>query len=105
MIESGPMPAIHGVVRWRVVDLGRWMWAEFQVSVAEQTLSRELRPLVYRKLSVRPRHPAQHPGAIPAYKTRPRRAGSDPNQSASQHDPRAVFELMESRWIPESSKV
>jgi transposase len=21
MIESGPMPAIHGVVRWRLVDL------------------------------------------------------------------------------------
>jgi hypothetical protein len=23
MVERGPMPAIHGVVRWRLVDLAR----------------------------------------------------------------------------------
>lgn len=68
MIESGPMPAIHGVVRWRVVDLCQWVWDEFQVRVAKPTLSRELRNMGYRKLSARPRHHAQDPGAIPAYK-------------------------------------
>ncbi len=68
MIESGPMPAIHGVVRWRIVDLCQWVWDEFQVSVAKPTLSRELRNLGYRKLSARPRHHAQDPDAIPAYK-------------------------------------
>ena len=68
MIESGPMPAIHGVVRWRVVDLYQWIWDEFRVSVAKPTLSRELGALGYRKLSARPRHHAQDPGAIPAYK-------------------------------------
>ncbi len=26
MIESGPTPAIHGVVRRRVVDLRQWIW-------------------------------------------------------------------------------
>lgn len=25
-IEAGPTPAIHGVVRWRLVDLGGWLW-------------------------------------------------------------------------------
>ena len=25
MIESGPIPAIHGVVRWRIVDLCQWI--------------------------------------------------------------------------------
>jgi len=25
MIESGPIPAIHGVVRWRLVDLSQWI--------------------------------------------------------------------------------
>ena len=42
-IESGPIPAIHGVVRWRLIDLCQWLWEEFRVSVARQTLSREVR--------------------------------------------------------------
>ena len=25
MIESGPIPAIHGVVRWRLIDLSQWV--------------------------------------------------------------------------------
>ena len=56
IIESGPIPAIHGVVRWRIVDLCQWVWDEFRVTIARQTLSRELRALGYRKLSARPRH-------------------------------------------------
>lgn len=68
VIESGPIPAIHGVVRWRVIDLCQWVWDEFQVSVAKQTLSRELRAMGYRKLSARPRHHAQAEGAIEAFK-------------------------------------
>ena len=24
MIESGPIPAVHGVVRWRLIDLAQW---------------------------------------------------------------------------------
>jgi transposase len=27
IIESGPIPAVHGVVRWRVVDLCQWVFA------------------------------------------------------------------------------
>src|SRR3954464_3791258 len=45
MVESGPMPAIHGVVRWRLKDLAMWVWEEFRVSVSETTLSRILRAL------------------------------------------------------------
>jgi transposase len=67
-VESGPIPAVHGVVRWRVIDLCQWLHDEFQVSVSEQTLSRELRELGYRKLSARPRHHAQAEGAIEAFK-------------------------------------
>ena len=63
-IESGPIPAIHGVVRWRLIDLCQWLWEEFRVSVARQTLSREVRALGYRKLTARPRHHAQAAGAI-----------------------------------------
>ncbi len=68
VIESGPIPAVHGVVRWRIIDLCQWIWDEFQVSVAKQTLSRELRRMGYRKLSARPRHHAQAGGAIDAFK-------------------------------------
>lgn len=63
-LEDGPMPAIHGVVRWRIVDLVQWLSDEFQVSVSKQTLGRELRAMGYRKLSARPRHHAQAVGAI-----------------------------------------
>jgi transposase len=68
VIESGPMPAVHGVVRWRIVDLCQWLFEEFRVTVSKQTLSRELRGMGYRKLSARPRHHAQREGAIEDFK-------------------------------------
>lgn len=67
-IESGPTPAIHGVVRWRLIDLCQWLWDEFRVSIAKQTLSRELRGMGFRKLSARPRHHAQAEGAVADFK-------------------------------------
>jgi transposase len=68
VIESGPIPAIHGVVRWRLVDLCQWLWEEHRVTVAKQTMSREVRALGYRKLSARPRHHAQAEDAIENFK-------------------------------------
>ena len=68
VIESGPTPAVHGVVRWRIVDLCQWLFEEFRVTVSKQTLSRELRGMGYRKLSARPRHHAQREGAIEDFK-------------------------------------
>ena len=68
ILESGPVPAVHGVVRWRIVDLCQWIYGEFRVVVAKQTLSRELRAMGYRKLSARPRHHAQATGAIEDFK-------------------------------------
>jgi transposase len=57
IIESGPLPAVHGVVRWRIVDLCQWIWEEFRVVVAKQT-----------QLSARQRHHAQAEGAIEDFK-------------------------------------
>jgi transposase len=68
MIESGPIPAVHGIVRWRLIDLCQWIFEEFRITVAKQTLSRELRAMGYRKLSARPRHHAQADGAIENFK-------------------------------------
>ena len=68
MIESGPIPAVHGVVRWRLIDLTQWIFEEFRITIAKQTLSRELRAMGYRKLSARPRHYAQAEGVIEDFK-------------------------------------
>ncbi len=68
MIETGPIAAIHGVVRWRLIDLAQWIFEEFRITIAKQTLSRELRAMGYRKLSARPRHHAQAASAIEDFK-------------------------------------
>jgi transposase len=67
-IDDGPIPAVHGVVRWRLVDLIEWLWEEFRVTISKQTLSREVRALGYRKLSARPRHHAKSEAEVSAFK-------------------------------------
>ncbi|WP_341487807.1 IS630 family transposase [Pararhizobium sp. A13] len=67
-IEQGPTPYLDGVVRWRLCDLAQWLWEAFRVSVSEQTLSREVRAMGYRKLAARPKHHAQDPQASEAFK-------------------------------------
>src|SRR5215217_693151 len=64
LVDQGPIPAIHGVVRWRLVDLIQWLWEEFRMTISKQTLSRELRAMNYRKLSARPRHHAKNEAAV-----------------------------------------
>ena len=68
VVEVGPKPDLHGVVRWRLVDLARWLRDEFGVSVSRQTLGRELRRMGFRKLSARPQDRAQDPDALEAFK-------------------------------------
>jgi putative transposase len=67
MLESGPIPAVHGVVRWRVIDLCQRLGEEYEVTVAKL----ELRAMGYRKLSARPRHHEQAAGAIETFKNWP----------------------------------
>jgi transposase len=67
-IDAGPIPSVHGVVRWRLVDLTAWLWEEFRIPISKQTLSRELRAMAYRKLSARPRHHAKNEAAVAAFK-------------------------------------
>jgi putative transposase len=68
VVEAGPIPAAHGVVRWRLIDLAQWVFDRFAISVSKQTLSRELRALGFRKLSARPRHHAQDGEAVATFK-------------------------------------
>jgi len=68
LIESGPIPAVHGVVRWRLIDLAQWIFEEYRITMSKQTLSRTVRAMGYRKLSARPRHHAQKAGDAEAFK-------------------------------------
>lgn len=79
IVDSGPDVAVHGVVRWRLVDLAQWISDEFKISVDHTTVSRELRKLGYVKLSARPRHHAQDTDALEAFK----KGGLPPNWKKS----------------------
>ena len=68
IVERGPIPAIHEVVRWRLADLAQWIWEEFGISLSETTVGRELKALGYVKISARPRHYAQNELAIDDFK-------------------------------------
>ena len=32
-VERGPIPAVHSVVRWRLIDMVQWLYDEFAVSL------------------------------------------------------------------------
>ncbi len=68
IVESGPITAIHGVVRWRRKDLALWIFEEFGISLDETTVGRELRALGFRKISARPRHKGQNEFAVEDFK-------------------------------------
>ncbi|MEE8453884.1 MAG: winged helix-turn-helix domain-containing protein [Limibaculum sp.] len=68
IVERGPILAIHGVVRWRLIDLMQWVWEEFGISLSEPTMSREMKALGYRKITARPRHYGQNEFAIEDFK-------------------------------------
>src|SRR6201987_4437315 len=84
IIEAGPNPAVDGVVRWRLIDLAQWVYAEFRISISKQTLSRMLRAMGYRKLSARPRHHAQDPAALEALKKPSPCGGQRPRNMSPQ---------------------
>jgi transposase len=75
MVEAGPDPELHGVVRWRRVDLRDELQRRFGVELHERSVGKVLKRLGYRRLSVRPRHPEADDEAQEAFKkTSPRRS-------------------------------
>ena len=68
LVEEGPIPAIHGVVRWRACDLIMRLHEEFGISVADDTVYRALKDLGFSHVSARPRAYKQNPDAIDAFK-------------------------------------
>jgi putative transposase len=43
LVEEGPIPAVHGVVRWRACDLIMRLYEEFGISVSDDTVYRAWR--------------------------------------------------------------
>ena len=68
LVEQGPIAAIHGVVRWRLIDLAQWLWDEYRISVDQSTVSRELKALGFVKMTARPRHQAQNEFVVDDFK-------------------------------------
>ena len=68
IVETGPDPAIDGVVRWRRVDLQKLIRERFGVAYHERYVSKLLKELGFSHMSARPRHPAQDGRIIEAFK-------------------------------------
>jgi transposase len=68
IVETGPDPAVNGVVRWRRVDLQEVIKQRFGVSYHERYVSTLLKQIGFSHMSARPRHPAQDRDVIEAYK-------------------------------------
>jgi transposase len=67
-VEEGPIPAVHGVVRWRACDLIALLHEEFGISVSDDTIYRALKDLGFAHLSPRPRAYRQDAEAMTTFK-------------------------------------
>ena len=68
LVEIGPDRAVHGVVRWRRIDLQRIIVERFGVAYHERTIGKLLKTLGFSHISARPHHPAQDARTIEAFK-------------------------------------
>ena len=87
IVETGPDPAVDGVVRWRRIDLKRVIEARFGVIYSERGISRLLGELGFAHISARPQHPRQDKRIIEAFK--PTFPIYHPNSWNSYHFPTA----------------
>ena len=78
LVDCGPDPAVHKVVRWRRRDLRDELKRRFGVELHERTVGKQLAKLGYRRLSVRPQHPEADPEAQEAFKKTSARRSSMP---------------------------
>ena len=68
IVKEGPIPAVHGVVRWRACDLIMRLYEEFALSVSDDTIYRALKDLGFSHVSARPKAYKQDAEAITAFK-------------------------------------
>jgi len=68
IVETGPDPAVDGVVRWRRIDLKRVIEERFGVVYSERAISDLLARLAFSYISGRPQHPQQDQRVLAAFK-------------------------------------
>lgn len=68
IVETGPDPAVNGVVRWRRIDLQKIIKQRFGVDYHERYVGTLLKEIGFSHMSARPRHPAQDRATIEAFK-------------------------------------
>src|SRR5437868_9677137 len=68
IVEEGPIPAVHGVVRWRACDLIMRLHEQFGLSVSDDTIYRALKKLGFSHMSARPKAYKQNAEAMEAFK-------------------------------------
>jgi transposase len=68
VVLAGPDPVVDGVVRWRIVDLCRWVDERWGVSYSETGMLRLLWSLDLSHRKTRPRHPQTDAKAQQAFK-------------------------------------
>jgi transposase len=68
LVIQGPDPAVHGVVRWRCIDLCGVVAERFTVTVHERTIGKWLHKLDLTRLQPRPFHPKKDAAAQEAFK-------------------------------------
>jgi len=68
LVETGPDRAVHGVVRWRRIDLQHLIAERFGVAYHERTVGKILHQLGFSHISARPRHPAQDERIVAEFK-------------------------------------
>ena len=68
LVEEGPIPTVHGVVRWRACDLIMQLHEKFGLSVSDDTIYRALKDLGFSHVSARQKAYKQDPDAMDAFK-------------------------------------
>ena len=68
IVETGPDPAVDGLVRWRRVDLRQIIQQRFGVDYHERSVGKLLRKLGFSHMSARPRHPKQDARIVESFK-------------------------------------
>jgi len=68
IVETGPDPAVDGVVRWRRIDLKRVIEERFGIVYSERTISDLLARLSFSYVSGRPQHPRQDQRVLEGFK-------------------------------------
>jgi transposase len=87
LVEKGPDPARHKIVRWRRRDLADELERLFGVKLHERSVGDVLASLGYRRLSVRPQHPQADEAAQGTFKktSPPRSQRNSPSTPKESH--------------------